>query len=368
MAKWWDIRSQAGGAAEVWLYGIIGEDIFSESVSAKEFVTELRAINASEIHVHINSPGGSVFDGVAIYNLLTQHGAEIVTYNDAEASSIASVIMLAGSRRVVAKNAMAIIHDPWAWIAGNAEAMRKKADMLDKVGDQMLGIYTDTLSLSEDEVREIMAAETLLNADEMLAYGFATEIAEPLRIAALASDVVEAAGLAFTHRPHAEIVPGSRGLDGTLYELSKRQSMMCWQYQDSVWYFGKFDQTTGPDGSHYLPVAPPEFMAEGLVCGNCALYDEGRECDVVEGDIDPYGICKLWVIPGELVGVPAPDGIQASRVVKASRKKMSADATAPADNRDEGGSPTIVASDDTGGAPVARSEVYVNGLGYVPLP
>ena len=90
--KWYEIKNAGAASAEVWIYEQIGADFFSEGVSAKDFVREIAALKVTQLDVHINSPGGSVFDGQAIYNALRSHPAKVTSYVDGLAASIASVI------------------------------------------------------------------------------------------------------------------------------------------------------------------------------------------------------------------------------------------------------------------------------------
>lgn len=144
-------------AAEIYIYGDIGESWYEETVSAADFVKELNDIDATAITVRINSIGGSVPDGLAIYNALRRHKAEVTTEIDGMAFSIASLIAMAGDKVNMANNAMLMIHGPWTYAAGNSVELRELADQLDvwaaamstsyaaRTGDQpaMLALLTD---------------------------------------------------------------------------------------------------------------------------------------------------------------------------------------------------------------------------------
>lgn len=181
--KWYEIRAKAD-SAEVWLYDVIGSDMFGEGITAKAFVKELSALKASQIDLHVNSPGGSVFDGQAIYNALARHPASVTTYVDGVAASIAGVVALAGDQVVMAKNALFMVHDPFGMTIGNAKEIRSYADILDKVRDTILTIYEGKTGLPTETIEELMAAETWMNADEALAYGFADSVGAELAVAA----------------------------------------------------------------------------------------------------------------------------------------------------------------------------------------
>lgn len=182
--KWWKIQNLAQGRAEVWIYDIIGQDYWGEAISAKDLCQQLAKLDVSQIDVRINSPGGSIPDGIAIYNALKRHPASVDTYNDSEASSIASVIMLAGERRVMSKYATFMVHDPWGVAVGSSEEMRKAADVLDTCKEIIVSAYVDHSNLTADEVAVAMSVETWYTAEEALAAGFITEIGEEMKLAA----------------------------------------------------------------------------------------------------------------------------------------------------------------------------------------
>src|SRR5688572_9757277 len=123
--QWFDIQNK-GDEAEIFIYAEIGQSFWSESVSAADFKRQLMALKGSvtSVKVRINSPGGSVFDGVTIYNLLRSFPASIETQVDGLAASVASVIALAGDKITIAENGMMMIHDPWMFAIGDAEEMR----------------------------------------------------------------------------------------------------------------------------------------------------------------------------------------------------------------------------------------------------
>ncbi len=173
--------------AEIWLYGDIGDGFWAESISAKQFVDELKkAGNVSSILLHVNSPGGSVFDGLAIYNSLRAHSARVDVEIDGMALSIASVIALAGDSVKMAGNAFMMIHNPWTWTSGEAKDLRKEADRLDQVRDSLLNTYAAKVSpkATTEQVTAWMDEETWFNAEDALKYGFADEIFNALDVAA----------------------------------------------------------------------------------------------------------------------------------------------------------------------------------------
>lgn len=168
---WYSIEAAANGAAVIRIYDEIGW----WGVTAEQFADELSQLEASVINLHINSPGGDVFDGHAIYNALKQHPARVVTRIDALAASIASVIALAGDEVHMAANALFMIHNPWTFAMGDADDMRKHAEILDKVGGTIAQTYKAKTGKSADEIAAWMAAETWFNADEAIEAGFVDE-------------------------------------------------------------------------------------------------------------------------------------------------------------------------------------------------
>jgi ATP-dependent Clp protease, protease subunit len=162
---------------EILIYSDIGESWFSEGVTAKSVKSQLDSMkDATEITVRINSPGGDVFDGFAIYNLLAQHPAEITVKVDGMAASAASVIAMAGDKIEMAANAMMMIHNPWTMAMGDAESLGKTITLLDQIKGSILTTYATKASLSEDELSELMDAETWFDAQGAIDAGLATAI------------------------------------------------------------------------------------------------------------------------------------------------------------------------------------------------
>jgi len=179
--SWYDIKDKAE-KAEIWLY----EEIGMWGKSAKDFIMDFKKITNKQVDLHINSPGGSVFEGNAIYNALKTSDKTITAYIDGIAASIASVIALASDEVVMAENAMFMIHNPSGITIGEAEDMRKSADVLDKIRDTMVGIYAKKSDKSEKEIIGLLDDETWFNATEAKENGFIDVVAEEMDIAACA--------------------------------------------------------------------------------------------------------------------------------------------------------------------------------------
>lgn len=159
--------------AEVLIYDEIGGSL---GVDAKTFVEELNAITADNIGVRINSPGGSVFDAVAIYNALVMHPAKVTTYVDALAASAASVIAMAGDECVMMVGAQMMIHDALGIEIGNAKAMREMADFLDSQTTNIATIYANKAGGEIDAWLKLMYAETWMFAQEAVDLGLADSV------------------------------------------------------------------------------------------------------------------------------------------------------------------------------------------------
>lgn len=187
--------------SEIWLYDEIGKDWFGEGVTAKDFIAELTAIKSPKIDLHINSPGGQVFEGAAIYNAIKRHPAAVTTHIDGIAASIASVIALAGSTVRMASNAMFMMHNPSGMTIGTSEDMRKTADVLDKVRETMVGAYAEKSGQSADAIIALLNDETWLGAEEAKAAGFVDEVAGKMDLAACLHFVPTMKTFGFKHIP-----------------------------------------------------------------------------------------------------------------------------------------------------------------------
>ena len=178
--SWFRFENKTADEATLYLYDEIG----AWGVTAKDFTTELSDVTATTINLRINSPGGDVFDGFTIHNLLKEHPAQVKVKVDGLAASIASIIAMSGDQIEMAKNAFLMIHNAWAISKGNAEAMRKMADTLDKIDMQLVRAYQDKTGATQRDIRQMMAEETWLNADEAVANGFADSVCDPSQVKA----------------------------------------------------------------------------------------------------------------------------------------------------------------------------------------
>jgi ATP-dependent Clp protease protease subunit len=162
-------------SAELFIYGEIGT-WWGDGPDTQQTVKDLAVLDVSQLDVRINSPGGSVFDGVAIYNALAMHKAHVTVHVEGVAASIASIIAMAGDTIRIGEAANIMIHKPWSFVIGDAEDMRKEADILDTLEGGLIDIYVARTGLDADEVRDFIAEETWFRGQEAVDNGFADEL------------------------------------------------------------------------------------------------------------------------------------------------------------------------------------------------
>ncbi|KKK61287.1 hypothetical protein LCGC14_3015850, partial [marine sediment metagenome] len=181
---WYQIRNEKGSKkAEILIYEQIGKSWFDDSgIEAKKFVQDLRKLDVKVIDLRINSPGGNLFDGNAIYNALRSHSATINVFIDGVAASIASVIAMSGNTIEMPENAMMMIHDPQGMVMGTAADMMKVADVLDKMKVGIVAAYRDKTEMDDADIAELMTDETWMTAEEAVKWGFADKMTERVDI------------------------------------------------------------------------------------------------------------------------------------------------------------------------------------------
>jgi ATP-dependent Clp protease protease subunit len=174
------------GRASMDFYGVIGADFFGDGITSKMVSDSLKAMGAvSSIDININSPGGDVFEGRGIYNLLAEHKATINVHVIAEASSAASLIAMAGDEITMAEGSLMMIHRASGLAYGNVDEIGKLLNLLRTVDDTMVKTYAARTKNSEADIRSWMDAETWMTADEAVERGFADKAAAPQKVAAL---------------------------------------------------------------------------------------------------------------------------------------------------------------------------------------
>lgn len=193
MAKWYEIKAavpvaegEAPKPAEVLIYGNIGDRWNEDGVVASELVRDLSALEADTINLRINSYGGSVPDGLAIYNALRRHKATVNVFVDGVAISCASYIAMAGDTITMAKNSQMMIHAPWTFAYGNSNDMREQADILDRYAKAMASAYADKSGKTYEDALALLTdgKDHWFLADEAKAEGFADEVGEEAAVAA----------------------------------------------------------------------------------------------------------------------------------------------------------------------------------------
>lgn len=172
--SWYTIKAAAEGSevAEVSILDYIG----MWGVNAQDFLREFRALKASTVKVFINSPGGSVFEALAIFNGMRASGKTVEVHVLGVAASAASYIAMSGDKIVMPANTMMFVHNPINAVYGNAEELRAAADVLDKIGESLLATYRKRFKGEEEALQKLFADESYLTAAECLEYGFCDEV------------------------------------------------------------------------------------------------------------------------------------------------------------------------------------------------
>lgn len=170
---------------EIWLYGIIGMDWFGDGVTAKQFADDLKKLGkVATIDLRINSDGGVVTDARAMYNLLVEHPAKVVTHIDGIAASAASFVAMAGEEIEIAEGGFVMIHNARGVTVGEAEDHERMAGVLRQVNQTIVDTYVARTKQDDKKIKKWMADETWFTGKEAVANGFADKIVENLKVAA----------------------------------------------------------------------------------------------------------------------------------------------------------------------------------------
>lgn len=229
MKQMWELKQQADNSVGLYIYGDVEGDyydfwtsnVIESETSANHFRDELAKYpNAQQIDVFINSYGGSVFEGTAIYNQLKRHPAHKTVYVDGFACSIASVIAMAGDEIVMPRNALMMIHNMWMGVCGNAAELRKAADDLDTINAAGRAAYMERAGekLDESKLVEMMDAETWLTAEQCIEYGLADRYAEQDADMSKATEVLQKANINLEQRVNIQ-----KSLAAQLRQLTAKQ-------------------------------------------------------------------------------------------------------------------------------------------------
>lgn len=180
MEKWRPLAAEADDAATISVYDVIGVDWWTgEGVTAKRVAGALRAIGKKPVTVNVNSPGGDMFEGLAIYNLLREHPAEVTVRVMGLAASAASVIAMAGDRIEMGLGSFLMIHNSWGGVVGNQDDMRAAAETFAEFDAAMAEIYAARTGGKVAEIAQMMSDETWLRAESAIEAGFADATFEP---------------------------------------------------------------------------------------------------------------------------------------------------------------------------------------------
>ena len=184
MQTWYNLKAAADKTPVLSIF----DDIGAYGVSAKSFLDDLRTVTTGEVDVEINSPGGDVFAGLAIYNGLRASGKKINVKVLGLAASAASLVAMAGDTIEMPENAFMMVHNPWGFAMGGADEMRNTADVLDKIGAGLVSTYAKRTGKTDQEITALLDAETWMTAQEAVDAGFATSVTPALAVKASYSE------------------------------------------------------------------------------------------------------------------------------------------------------------------------------------
>jgi ATP-dependent Clp protease protease subunit len=183
-----EMKKKGDKEAEIQIYEVIGKDYWGDgrAIEAKKFKDDLKALgDVDTLHVRINSPGGNMMEGNAIYNALVEHPAKKIVTIDGLAASMASLIAMAGDTIRMPKNTLMMIHNPLgSCYQTNAKEMRKMADTLDKWAEGAVAVYADRTKQSKEKIAELLDADTWMTAEDAKKLGFCDEVTDAVEISA----------------------------------------------------------------------------------------------------------------------------------------------------------------------------------------
>ncbi len=190
MDKQYYSLTQSDNEANIVIYGNISSWSWREKdTSAYNLSKQLESLDVDLINIYINSYGGEVAEGLAIYNTLKRHKAKVRTYCDGFACSIASVIFMAGDERIMSNASLLMIHNAWTYTSGNANELRKQAEDLEKITQASINAYMQDVNIKEEELRQLLDNETWLTPQEAFEKGFATTITNEKKNESASQDV-----------------------------------------------------------------------------------------------------------------------------------------------------------------------------------
>jgi ATP-dependent Clp endopeptidase proteolytic subunit ClpP len=178
--EWYKIKNKSSEVSDIYLFNDIG----TFGITAQSFIDEIKEYEDRELNIHINSLGGEVFEGMAIYSIIQRRTSKTTVYIEGIAASIASVIALAADEVIMSENSLLMIHNAWGGTQGEAKDMRKQAEILEKITNEIAEVYVKKTKIPYNEIVEMMDEETWLTAEEAVALGFVDSISEPIKVAA----------------------------------------------------------------------------------------------------------------------------------------------------------------------------------------
>lgn len=275
MPNWYAFANAAASESESASVAIFDEIGFW-GITAKDFITELSAVKAKTLNLEINSPGGSVFDGIAIFNALRNSGKTINVKVMGVAASIASVIAMAGDKISMPENTFMMVHQPWGVTMGNADDMREYADVLDKLNNSLVSTYVKRTGKSEDDIRAMLSQDTWMSAQEAVDLGFADEVTpafqatakfDPTRLPDNVKAIFDAANAKIVEPKAGDLCP----IATTSKEINLENHLKCIE----VAALGPADPRE-PSNEFWAAKAQKWGVAEGKaraqLCMNCEHY------------------------------------------------------------------------------------------------
>lgn len=174
--KYYMLETNEDKTADLYIFGdITSHDWYEGDVSANTLLKQLKELDVDSINVHINSYGGEVSQGLAIYNMLKDSKMKVTTVCEGFACSAASVVFMAGDERIIKDASLLMIHNAWTWARGDSNELRKQAEDLEKITQASVNAYKSKVNISEEKIKELMDKESWITADEAVEYGFATK-------------------------------------------------------------------------------------------------------------------------------------------------------------------------------------------------
>lgn len=268
MKSWYQVKASAE-FADVYIYDEIG----AYGISAKEFIAELAQYKGQPLNIHINSGGGSVFDGQSMATAIKNHGAPVTTIIEGVAASMATIIALSGDAVYMTNNSLFMIHNPMLDSYGDKNELKKAISLLEKVETNMVNAYSSKTKLSKKEIASMMNEETWFTAKEAVKAGFVDRVVDEVKVAAN-FDMKN-----FKSKSEEEILNVLNG------ENKDKLNTTEMNEENKNWFAAQFDKLANLIGSTELPQEPTaEPTAEPVV--NEEVVQETTEV-VVEADTTP---------------------------------------------------------------------------------